>query len=104
LVDTAGILVRCISPDSIPARIGGDEFAVYVPATTGTQLKKQSRPCDRKLPDTMAAMICHCSYPWVLPRRRKELPLAELMATADKWMYREKLRQARTHRSSSRIR
>ena len=29
----------------------------------------------------------------------KELPLAELMATADKWMYREKLRQARTHRS-----
>lgn len=100
LVDTAGILVRCISPDSIPARIGGDEFAVYVPATT--------RDATEKTIQTLRQEIARYNGSHDLPLQLslgfaladgKELPLAELMATADKWMYREKLRQARTHRS-----
>ena len=40
LIDTAGILLCCISPDSIAARIGGDEFAVYAPATTRDSIEK----------------------------------------------------------------
>ena len=100
LIDTAGILVRCISADSIPARIGGDEFAVYVPATTREAIEKTIQTLRQEIAryNDSHDLPLQLSLGFALADG-KELPLAELMATADKWMYREKLRQARTHRS-----
>ena len=100
LIDTAGILLCCISPDSIAARIGGDEFAVYAPATTRDSIEKTIQALRQEITrfNDSHDLPLHLSIGFALSDG-KELPLADLMATADKWMYREKLRQARTHRS-----
>ncbi len=100
LIDAAGILVRCISSDSIPARIGGDEFAVYVPATTREGVQKTIQTLRQEIGryNDSHTLPLQLSLGFALADG-KEMPLVELMATADKWMYREKLRQAGTHRS-----
>ena len=100
LIDTAGILGRCISPDSIPARIGGDEFAVYIPVTTRETVEKMIQALRQEISryNGSHALPLQLSLGFAIADG-KTAPLSELMATADKWMYREKLRQAGTHRS-----
>jgi len=100
LLETARIIGECIPNDAFVARVGGDEFAVVLLATTKYGIKAVCQTIREKV-DTYnhgKVIPLHLSLGYAL-KEDKEMTPEELLATADKWMYREKLQQSGTKRS-----
>ena len=100
LLKTARVLVGSIPSEAIAARIGGDEFAVFLPVTTRAAVDVLCQTIRNALEryNDGKELPLQFSLGFAL-MEGKMLSPEELLAMADKWMYREKLRQAGTHRS-----
>ena len=100
LREAAAILAACVPAGAVAARVGGDEFAVVLPDTTKEAVKAlccsvhgavQAYNAGDVLPLQLSLGYAVAETATVTPE--------ELLATADKWMYRKKLRQSGTQRS-----
>ena len=96
----ARIIAGCIPPDAFVARVGGDEFAVLLLATTKEAVKDVCSAIRENINRYNRGKVIplHLSLGYALVEE-KEMTSEELLATADKWMYREKSRQSGTKRS-----
>lgn len=99
LVAAAAIILRCAPQGTVTARIGGDEFVVFLPEATETGVKAiiSSARKDVSRYNSGNDLPLRVSFGYSVAEGI-QLPLEELMATADKWMYRDKQRQGGTHR------
>lgn len=100
LQETAQIITDCLPSDGFVARVGGDEFAVVLFSTTTHEIKAVCGAIREKIDNynrgTVIPLHLSLGYASV---EEKEMTSEELLAAADKWMYREKLRQSGTKRS-----
>lgn len=100
LVETARIISDSIPPDGFVARVGGDEFAVVLFTTAKHAVKAVCQTIREKADNYNRGKVIplHLSLGYAFVEE-KEMTSEELLATADKWMYREKMRQSGTKRS-----
>lgn len=100
LQETAQIITDCLPSDGFVARVGGDEFAVVLFSTTTHEIKAVCGAIRQKIDNYNRGTVIplHLSLGYALVEE-KEMTSEELLAAADKWMYREKLRQSGTKRS-----
>lgn len=100
LQETAQIITDCLPSDGFVARVGGDEFAVVLLSTTTHEIKAVCGAIREKIDNYNRGTVIplHLSLGYALVEE-KEMTSEELLAAADKWMYREKLRQSGTKRS-----
>ena len=96
----ARILVGSIPVNAVAARIGGDEFAVLLPRATRGDAESAYQSIRRAIDmyNDGNVLPLQLSIGFAVSGPTGTMP-EDLLATADKWMYREKLRQAGSHRN-----
>ena len=100
LLEAARIIVDSIPSDAFVARVGGDEFAVVLPATTKQAVKVVCQTIRGNIDDYNRGKVIplHLSLGYALVEENHMTP-EELLVTADKWMYREKMQQSGAKRN-----
>lgn len=103
LCEAANVLVDCVPSEAIVARIGGDEFAILLTNADQGMVETVTASVQKALKDCNfdvhgKNMPVQLSIGFALANGKQAVP-EELLAAADKWMYREKLLQASSRRS-----
>jgi diguanylate cyclase (GGDEF)-like protein/PAS domain S-box-containing protein len=97
---TAQAIRECCRPEDIPARIGGDEFAVLMPGISAQEAETVRLSIEKKFKEQSEGVI-HLSM--ALGMSSKAAPtekLSQLFVLAEDQMYRRKLREGKSTRSS----
>ena len=101
LKTAANILSECFGQDDIVARIGGDEFAVFIKHTTAKELSANELKMDRSLSafnSEERIMPLSISLGYAVGNGEQK-DLRELLKMADNLMYREKLHHRQSEKS-----
>ena len=97
---TAQVIRRCCGPQDIPARIGGDEFAILMPGASQNEAEELCRCIERTCKEQSEGMM---QLSIALGSGTKLSPddkLSLLFGTAEDRMYRRKLREGKSIRNS----
>lgn len=103
LKTAASILCKCFSEDDIVARVGGDEFAVFLKHTTTKELSAIASQIDELLAaiNSKERLIPISMSLGYAVGDGTEKDLKELSKMADKLMYREKLHHRQSEKSNN---
>ena len=103
LIVAAKILKMCVRKKDVLARIGGDEFAIFLPACEIRELESVTSRIHTAIIDyntTQQELPLNISVGYAVTRNKTLPSVSDLFKEADNNMYREKLHRRQSNRSA----